>query len=220
MATYTGIADENGDFAIPFSSNYTSGQKVTVTAEKDGAEKKIEMFAPSDLFGGGIIQFTGTMHDFPNNIGGVVLTDQIGVSIGDNAFYAANNNMWSKATGLTIANTVQTIGSNAFYNWAAVTALTIPNSVTSIDYSAFEGLTSVTSLTIGSSIQNIGSYGFLGLANCDEIKVLATTPPTITSDTFLNRKTSCVFRVPAASLATYKAAPIWKTFASRIYAIA
>ena len=39
-----GVADLNGDFTVPFSSNYTSGQKITVTAEKDSATKTIELF--------------------------------------------------------------------------------------------------------------------------------------------------------------------------------
>mgnify|MGYP001618506052 FL=1 len=42
MPTVTGTADANGDFNIALGANYTSGEKITVTAEKDSAEKTIE----------------------------------------------------------------------------------------------------------------------------------------------------------------------------------
>lgn len=120
MPTYTGAADSNGDFNISFGSNsFTSGEKITVVAEKDGATKSIELFAPSDVTGGGVIRFTGNIIDFPNNIGGVVLSEISG-RIASYAFYAGDPfSIWGKAISLDIPSTVTSLGSRAFYGWGS-----------------------------------------------------------------------------------------------------
>jgi hypothetical protein len=186
MATYTATADSNGDFTVPFSSNYTAGQKVTVTAAKDGATKSIELYAPSEATGGGNIRFSGNSSNFPINIGNITIAGLSGL-INNYAFAASANNynMFYVATGLTIEDgvtdvgayafhgwasskfvnipsSVKTIGQNAFYVWSAATDLTIPNSVTSIGSNSFYGWTSATSLTISSSLTNIPSNAFYG----------------------------------------------------------
>lgn len=129
MATYTGVADANGDFNIPFSSNYTSAQKVTVTAEKDGAEKSIELYAPSDTTGGGNIRFTGNVNNYPLNIGGVELHGFIG-TIGNNVF---DSDIFSKnATSLLIGEGLVSVGNYTFRNWTKITKLTTPTSLKTI----------------------------------------------------------------------------------------
>lgn len=72
MTIYTGVADANGDFKVPFSSNYTGGQKITVTAEKDGATKSIELYAPSATTGA-TMEISGSMVNYPLNVGDVTL---------------------------------------------------------------------------------------------------------------------------------------------------
>lgn len=289
MAIYTGVADANGDFNIPFSANYTGGQKVTVTAEKDAATKTIELYAPSEVAGGGVIQFSGTLNDFPNNIGdisisqisgvintysfhgganastifrkatGLVLPDGI-TEIRDYAFY-----QWDKATSLSIPDTVTLIGNNAFNLWAALTSLDIPSSVTSIGAYAFanltlcksisatfpsviqaysfsqwtsfdstlsinEGVTTINSnafqnwnkaisLNLPSTLTTVQANAFAQWSSCDVITCLATTPPIIQSTTFSSLKSTCIFEVPAESVAAYQAAPSWSAFAARIEAI-
>lgn len=164
MAIYTGTADANGDFSIPFGTSYTGGQKVTVTAEKDAAIKTIELFAPSEVTGGGAIQFTGNYTSFPNNIGGVVLTSEIGASIGAYAFaaYANAGNIWKKATSLTIPNSVTSIGAYAFYDWSAAKSLTLPSNITTIASYCFQGWVEATSLTIPNTVTSIQTYAFQG----------------------------------------------------------
>lgn len=290
MATYTAVADANGDFIVPFSSAYTSGEKITVTAEKDSATKSIELFAPSDVTGGGVIQFTGTLDNFPNNIGGVILSEISG-GIGNYAFSAVSANalsLWKKATSLTLTNSVTSIGSNAFSEWTNATQLTLSSSLRSINQGAFSGWTKATSLSIPDSVltlgqecfygwvsslslhigsgltsipiqafdgwakatslaipdqvKNIGAYAFRGWslatsllvgagvtsiegysfmnwASCNEIICRALIPPTITNTSFNGLKSTCIFKVPAASVAAYQAAPNWSAFASRIQAI-
>lgn len=242
MTTYTTVADSNGDFTVPFSSNYTSGQKITVVAEKSGATKSIELFAPSSVTGGGTITWTGTAVNFPGNIGEVTIGGGVNAGIADFAFYVgANPTFGGQATGLTITaatsigsyalrgwssskflnlpSTLTSIAVSAFYGWSAALSLVIPNSVITIDNDAFLGWGNATSLTIGSSVTTIGSYAFSNWGKVLEMRVLATTPPNISSTTFQGLNSTCVIKVPSASIAAYKAAPNWSVYAARIQAI-
>lgn len=336
MATYTATADANGDFMVPFSSNYTSGQKVTVTAAKDGATKNIELFAPSGVTGGGVIQFSGNMSNFPINIGGVTLTDVISGGIGTYAFHSGNTGtLWAKATGLTLLGAVSSIGDYAFQNWVNATSLSLPASLTTVGNSAFSGwskclslilgsnitslstnsfrfwsaatsivfnanvsniptqcfqgwskcaglnlggtpITAITDysfadwglaialvlppnlltidvgafsnwtsclellipntvtsiatqafynwtackkVTLGTSLASIASDALRNLTACDELICLRSTPPTLASTALTGLKSTCVIKVPSASLAAYQAATNWSTHASKMVGI-
>lgn len=220
MATYTGVADANGDFTVPFSSSYTSGQKVTVTAEKDAATKTIELFAPSDVIPQiNNFQFSGTMVDFPQNIGVITLNGLSG-RINDNAMNAAGTgSIPSAAQGLVISDGPTIVGYNAFAGWSNAQSLVIPDSITDIEAIAFADWASAKTVVIGSGVTSIESMAFLNLTSCTLLTVKAVVPPSILSDTFAYLKSTCIIKVPSASVAAYKAANVWKTFASRIQAI-
>lgn len=170
MAVYTGVADSNGDFNIPFSINYASGQKVTVTAEKDSATKSIELYAPSEVAGGGVIQFSGDMSNFPLNIGNVTLSSEISGAIGNNAFNAGNT-LFAQATGLTILGSVTSIGLNAFYGWSKSKFLILPESISSISGGAFGQWTESTSLVLPSGITSIPDLCFNNWRALEEILI-------------------------------------------------
>lgn len=176
MTIYTGIADANGDFIVPFSSNYTGGQKITVIAEKDAATKTIELFAPSDVVGGGVIQFGGNLSNFPANIGDVLIS--IGGQIANYTFSASPGNiLWNQATGLTIDAT--TIGRNAFENWGKATFLIMSNNVTALGYYTFQNWGNATQLTISSNLTAIPDSCFSGWSKLiniiipDSVKTIA-----------------------------------------------
>lgn len=105
MPTYTGIVDSNGDFTIPFSSKYNAGQKITVVAEKDGATKSIEIYAPSSAIGASI-EVSGSMLNFPLNVGDVTinmagrLQDYAFSCVNASATY--NNFLGRAATSITL----------------------------------------------------------------------------------------------------------------------
>lgn len=246
MATYTGVADANGDFIVPFSASYTSGQKVTVTAEKEGATKSIELFAPSNTTGGGVIQIDGSFVDFPLNITDVTLSDEITGTIQGFAFrphgdtqsrsvwrYAKSLKIlgnvtqienyafqgWNNALSLELPQTLEVMGSYAFQGWSSALSLIVPELITSIPLDCFYGWSSAKNLYLPAAIASIGNRAFYGWLSCDEIICMAVAPPTISSSTFQNLNASCVFKVPAASVAAYQAAPNWSDFAARIQAI-
>ena len=92
-------------------------------------------------------------------------------------------------TGITIPNSVTTIGYNAFRDCTSLTGITIPSSVTSIQgqpnnsfgysYGAFEGCTNLASVTFapGSKITTIGYNAFYGCASLTSV----TIPHSVTS---------------------------------------
>lgn len=95
--------------------------------------------------------------------GDVTLPDTLGgypvKAIDDNAFFSC-----TKLTGITIPNSVTSIGEWAFYNCSELTEITIPNSVTNIGEYAFYACQKVASLTIGNHVETIGNWAF---AHCD-----------------------------------------------------
>ena len=267
MTIYTGVADENGDFTVPFSSNYTGGEKISVTAEKDNAIKTIELYAPSDTVGGGNIRFTGNVNNFPTNIGGVELHGFTGTISGFNVAMFSSN-----ATGLFIGEGPTATAASCFLNWSKITALYTPESLVTIGASSFSGLRAlenvedinrvlrnltqtvipasafyqadkaaghliipdhitevasqsftalnkVTKLTLGASLAKLNLQSFSNFSSCDEIICKRAIPPVIDSGSFANLKSTCVFKVPAASLTAYQAATNWSTYASRMVGI-
>ena len=64
-------------------------------------------------------------------------------------------------TSVVIPDSVQEIGSGAFYGCAALTSVTMGNSVQKIGQSAFEYCRALTAITIPASVQWIGSGAFL-----------------------------------------------------------
>lgn len=214
MAIYTGVADANGDFTVPFSSNYTSGQKVTVTAEKDGAEKSISIFAPSSVSGGGFLQFSGNTLNYPNNVGHVTITDEISGALGERVIAT-----WPYATGLTIDGDVTSIGDFGFQGWTSATSLNLPETLTTLGRGVFYNWTSLQSLRIPPSVASIGVQCFYSLSSCNEIICTRGAPPSAQADFLFGLKSTCVIKVPAASLQAYKTAPNWSAHASKMIAI-
>ena len=104
----------------------------------------------------------------------------------------------SSLTSVIIQDNVTTIERNAF-SQCSLTNVTIPNSVTSIGVNAFADCYSLTSVSIGSGVTSIGSSAFASCSSLTNITSLATTAPTIQSDTFDTVKTNGTLYVPQGS---------------------
>lgn len=190
MTIYTGVADANGDFIVPFSASYTAGQKVTVTALKDGAQKTIELFAPSDVISGGAIQFSGNLTNFPVNIGIVTLSGLSG-NIGSQAFFGGGDGFFgAKATGLIIEDGVVKIQSTqAFSGWVLAKSLRLPNTLTDIGDNAFFGWRSLIEINIPNSVVTIGSYVFGGTTANSALNIIVGSGcKTIGQEAFWNQQ--------------------------------
>jgi hypothetical protein len=131
-------------------------------------------------------------------------------TIGKNAFNSCNN-----LTSITIPNSVVTIDEGAFSDCGGLTSIIIPNSVNTIGRAAFYACTALTSITISSSVVTIGELAFYFCRSLTVITNHATTPQSINANVFTTvNKSACTLRVPAASVAAYRAADGWKDFAN------
>ena len=72
---------------------------------------------------------------------------------------------------VTVANTVDTIGPNAFYSCSWLTSVSLPNSVTSIGMSAFYECKSLTSMTIPNSVTTIEPALFWGCEGLTSVTI-------------------------------------------------
>ena len=147
----------------------------------------------------------------------------------------------SGLTSITIPSTVTTLGSSAFYSCESLAHMDIQANVTEIpdEFAAESGRTSVTlsdtvetigsnafisaraylaEITIPASVTSIGDYAFAQNATMATVTCLATTPPTLGKNVF-SLSTGSVIKVPAASVAAYKAADGWNVWADIIVAM-
>ena len=129
-------------------------------------------------------------------------------SIGNGAFQNCNN-----LTSVNISNSIMSIADSTFAGCTGLTSVTIPNSVTSIGDSAFNTCTGLTSITIENSVTSIGQRAFANCFSLTSVICNVSTPMTITANVFADvNQGTCSLAVPAASLAAYQAAAVWKNF--------
>ncbi len=161
-------------------------------------------------------------------------------NIGSGAFESCSQ-LTTFTSGMTYSGTY-TVGSRAFYECTALTRLNLSTTdYTSIGDSACYGCTalndlfelpyvletlgtyafyncnSLTAVTLQENIKTIGAQAF-GLDSTATTKltvtIKATTPPTLGTDVFKKRTGYLSIIVPKGTLATYKAATNWSTYAS------
>lgn len=144
----------------------------------------------------------------------------------------------SGLTSITIPSTVTTLGSSAFNNCESLahidiqahvieipegfaeesgrTSVTLPDTVETIGRSAFiSSRANLTEITIPASVTSIGDYAFAQNEAIMTVTCLAVTPPVLGRNALF----SLTIKVPAASVAAYKAADGWKDYASYIVAM-
>lgn len=139
-------------------------------------------------------------------------------------------------TSLSIGSGVTEIPDGMCIYDGSLASVTLPGTITAIGLGAFQFCTKLTDITLPSGLKTIGSVAFMGsgLTSLDvpasvesigpsaieggiPVTVRATTPPSITSDTFVS--TPSHIYVPASAVDTYKAATGWSAYSSVIEAI-
>ena len=120
------------------------------------------------------------------------------------------------AAEYTIPDSVTTIEEYAFRDCRSLTSVTIPDSVTTIGDYAFAECSSLTSVTIPDSVTTIGYAAFYYCSSLTNVYCKATTPPTLSYDTFYALPNACKIYVPAESVDAYKADAGWSEYAAKI----
>jgi len=142
-----------------------------------------------------------------NKLTSVIIPSSVTV-ISESAFEICGN-----LTSVSISASIKTIGKFAFTGCSQLTPVTIPVSVETIDDWAFRSCTSLTSITIPSSVKTIGEWAFSYCSNLTEFVHLSTTPITIPDNVFIGVDVeSCILRVPAVSVNSYRQTDIWNEF--------
>lgn len=131
-------------------------------------------------------------------------------TIGSNAFDGC-----SSLTTITIPSSVTVIDKYAFYNCPNLASVGMPSSLLFIGEAAFASCANLTIIDIPSTVTTIGNYAFFSCSKLGTIKAYPSTPVNLSSSTmvFTSVPTStCILRVPAGSLTSYKAANQWSAF--------
>lgn len=94
----------------------------------------------------------------------------------------------------------------------------LPQNLTKIGNSCFEGAL-IKQITIPDTVTEIGERAFFFCRQLESITCLAATPPALGTDALNTDTAGFPIKVPAASVAAYKAADGWKDYASYIVAM-
>jgi hypothetical protein len=122
-------------------------------------------------------------------------------------------------TEIVLPNTLTVIVSSTFFECKSLKTIKIGNATTEIQAGCFFGCTSLRSLEFPSTLVSIsGANVFLNNTSTLEYTFLSVTPPTLAStSSFSGINPACKIYVPDGSVAAYKAATNWVTYANYIY---
>jgi hypothetical protein len=117
-----------------------------------------------------------------------------------------------------IPNSVTSIPASYLDACRRLKKVTIPNAVTSLGNFAFRSCTLLTELEFPSTLTSMGGNVFSNSNSIMQFTFLSTTPPTAAfANNFTGINAACKIYVPDASVAAYKAATNWSTYANYIY---
>lgn len=133
-------------------------------------------------------------------------------AIGDFAFSGSN------IQTINLPNLLTTLGTGCF-QFAKATEITLGSGITTIAASAFYQCTFCTKFTIGINVNNILSNAITNLTACNELICLPTTPPALNASALTGLKSTCVIKVPSASLTAYQTAANWSAHASKMVGV-
>jgi hypothetical protein len=153
--------------------------------------------------------FTGSMCE------NVIIPETVTL-IGNGAFSAANIGT------MILPRNVTRVSAFAFSDVRGVNGVApvikLNEGLAVIGDSAFNNANIAGEMEIPSTVTEIGAYCF-SYANITTVICKATTPPALRSETFTSITAGFTIKVPAASVAAYKAADGWKDYASYIVAM-
>ena len=94
----------------------------------------------------------------------------------------------------------------------------LPQNLTKIGNNCFEG-SSIKQITIPDTVTEIGDRAFIYCGQLASITCLAATPPALGTDAFSSDTAGFTIKVPVASVAAYKSATNWSSYADYIVGV-
>ena len=165
---------------------------------------------------GDMTDYSSSMTDIPwidyqTSITKVVIGDEI-THVGDWAFQGC-----TELNSVTIGENVTSIGNGSFDNCTndGFTMLTIPNSVQTIGIDAFSN-NHLKYICFGSGLTEIGMEAFMVCQDLEAIGIYANTPPTLGMEAFMACNVLASIYVSSAKIGDYKEASGWSDYADMI----
>ena len=138
-----------------------------------------------------------------------------------NGVEVIGNSCFSNCGSLLLAilpNTVKSLGSNYLYACHALQFTNIPIGITSMPTSGdcFGGCYALRSLVVP---ENVTVFkGLVSYSNrIEKLYMKPTTPPTLSSSTYIPDNTNLVIYVPRGTLSAYQSASNWSSFSSKMF---
>lgn len=149
-----------------------------------------------------------------NSESGEVIIDDFSPGYANNAIYNMVGGYDANVTMITIAGRVT---SNDWYVARNFTQCSIfdmsrTTGLTSVPSWAFENQVNLTSVLLPASIERIDSRAFSNNTSMQRLTCYAITPPAVNEYSFAGVPDGMVVYVPAAAVAQYQEADIWKNF--------
>ena len=138
--------------------------------------------------------------------------------IGSNSFQSSGITSISNLGQLTSVKNYGNDGTFSSCGSLKTIDLHTTTNLQTIERCGFKGVTSCETIHLPNSITTIGPYAFQNATSLKWIKIDAATPPTITSETFVNASSTFKIYVPDSSVSDYKSSS-WSSFSSRIFPI-
>lgn len=104
-----------------------------------------------------------------------------------------------------------------FEGCSSLEKVSLGSGITEVCERMFYGLSELTEVTLGANVETIGSSAFVSCSSLAKVTCLATVPPTVSGTMFSSNYIPYIY-VPAESVAQYKAASGWSTYADHILA--
>lgn len=116
---------------------------------------------------------------------------------------------------IMLPDTLTSLGAYFAQTCYMLGSLTLPEAVTAVPIYMIYTSISLKRVVVASTVTSIATYAFYGSYSMTELIMLPTSPPTLASVNALTGINGiCKIKVPVGSLAAYKAAANWSTYAN------